>query len=85
MFLCVSTQLESFLSHKKLEKSFKLLVFVLEYGQFRPVYGQFSLAHCLLLFPAASLPLKINLSYRYRSTLAAIAIAVKSTQTLDGW
>ena len=33
MFLCVSTQLESFLSHKKLEKSFKLLVFVLEYAQ----------------------------------------------------
>jgi len=33
MFLCVSTQLESFLSHKKLEKSFKLLAFVLEYEQ----------------------------------------------------
>jgi len=31
MFLCASTQLESFLSHKKLEKSFKLLVFILEY------------------------------------------------------
>jgi hypothetical protein len=33
MFLCVSTQLESFLSHKKLKKSFKLLVFILEYDQ----------------------------------------------------
>ena len=32
MFLCVSMQLESFLSHKKLKKSFKLLVFILEYG-----------------------------------------------------
>ena len=30
---CARMQLESFLSHKKLEKSFKLLVFVLEYGQ----------------------------------------------------
>gem|GEM_PF-3316899 len=44
------------------------------------------LHNCLLpeLFPAASLPLKINLSYRYRRTLAVIAIAVKSTQTRDG-
>ena len=52
MFLCASTQLESFLSHKKLEKSFKLLVFILEYGHNRKfLMANLPTAYCLLVLP----------------------------------